>query len=71
MSPVGDGADQTGKALRHPAQDEERGLETVLVQKIQHARGIVLDPGRIDVPVLRIDDLGKGRDLEIVFHVYR
>ena len=64
-----DAAGDPGIALGHPAQGEEGGLDTMLVEHAQDAVHVRLHPAGPMRPFVPRDAVGEGGDLEIVFHV--
>ena len=71
LAGLGDAADQARIALGHPAEHEERGAHPRVGEHRQQSVGVGLDAAGVAVPGVRADDVGEGRDVEVVLHVDR
>ena len=55
--------------LRHPAQDEERGSDVAIVQKIEDVFCISLHAAFEIAPGMAVDSAREGFNVEIILHV--
>ena len=69
MAGAVDPADEVRVALGHPPQDEERGSDVGGLEQRQQPIGACGDAAFVGVPAVGRDDIGKGRDVEVVFDV--
>lgn len=64
-----DGLDQLWVSFRYPADNEEGGFSLVISQQRQDSFGVVYHPLFHGVPIAWINDVLKGGNLEVVFHI--
>ena len=65
----GDGAEESGKPLRHPAEHEERAPHGMLIEDRQQPLGIAHDPALARLPGAPRHDAVERAHLEVVLDV--
>ena len=65
-----DTRDEIGESFGDPAEDEKGGVDVVSLEECEDAIGVLFDSWGDGVPLVAMNVVFEGGDLEVVFDVY-